>query len=413
MSTFFTRTGKGTFLFNIYYILKYEYFPSQCTRMCPVVKKKSTGCRGLARGAWFLAREEPSAFARWLHVHMSSQQVQRSSPLFSSSLVVIRSFLWSKVKVFPSCPPSSLSFCIAWIGPSALSLSLSLRTTGLQHTELFFFFFYPPTPAQSNPTLYLRHAKLSPFSSARLLLQPPHEVHVLSESLLPPPHLLPLSLPPPPPTTTFPLSLLQFSHVQSYKPAGPWRRADDTAKRAQLVLRNCELDSYVQPHIYLSSVYLFIFYIFVKTLQLGWGGTRTARPDGPDLPSAQRTESSWYYAAGGFGRLLFVRPQTRRRLRLAKRRGNADKLIEGQLPGLRGSFDHCYTGTTKGFLNDVAICDTAGFLLHFFIYLFFPTEKQAIIWSGKVLEGGTLVKECPGRHRHQMNISPLLCLEII
>lgn len=180
-----------------------------------------------------------------------------------------------------SCPPSSLSFCIAWIGPSALSLSLSQNDWPPTRGALFFF-FYPPTPAQSNPTLYLRHAKLSPFSSARLLLQPPYEVHVLSESLLPPsppPHLLPLSLPPPPPpTTTFPLSLLQFSHVQSYKPAGPWRRADDTAKRAQLVLRNCELDSYVQPHIYLSSVYLFIFYIFVKTLQWGWGGS-----DGPDL----------------------------------------------------------------------------------------------------------------------------------
>lgn len=55
----------------------------------------------------------------------------------------------------------------------------------------------------------------------------------------------------------------------------------------------------------------------------------------------------------------------------------------------------------------------SSFLLHFFIYLIFPTDKQAIILSGKVLEGGTLVKECPGRYRHQMNISPLLCLEII
>lgn len=32
----------------------------------------------------------------------------------------------------------------------------------------------------------------------------------------------------------------------------------------------------------------------------------------------------------------------------------------------------------------------SGFLLHFFIYLIFPSEKQAIILSGKVLEGGNL-----------------------
>lgn len=167
--------------------------------MCPFVK--STGCRGLARRswAWFLAREEPSVFARWLHVHMSSQRVQQSSPLFSSSLVVIRSFLWSKVKVFPSRSHVHPPLFLFVVRGLARVLSLSLTEWLASNTRRALFFFHPPTAAQSNPTLYLRHAKLSPFSSARLLLQPPHEVHVLSESLLPPPHLLPLSLPPPPP----------------------------------------------------------------------------------------------------------------------------------------------------------------------------------------------------------------------
>lgn len=60
-------------------------------------------------------------------------------------------------------------------------------------------------------------------------------------------------------TTISPLSVLQFSHVQSYKPAGPRRRADDTAKRAQLVLQNCKLDSYVQLHTLFIYYSLFIY----------------------------------------------------------------------------------------------------------------------------------------------------------
>lgn len=270
--------------------------------------------------------------------------------------------------------------------------------------------------AQGNPKLYLRHARPFLLSPARLLLQPPHEIHVLSDSPPRPPPTHPF--PPTTTTTTFPLSVLQFSRVQSYKPAGPRRRADDTAKWAQLVLLNCGLDSYVQQDIYLSILHLFIFLlIFVKPLQSSWGGGMGLKQGQLDLMG--RFCSSFAFSSEDgellilcwwwfFGHLLFFKPQTWSQLRLAKRRGDADKLIEGQLPGLRGSFDHCYPGTTKGFLNDGAICDTLGFLLHFFI---FSTEKQAIIPARKVLERRTLAKEFPERWHHPINVSPSYALK--
>lgn len=69
------------------------------------------------------------------------------------------------------------------------------------------------------------------------------------------------------------LTVLQFSHVKSHKPAGPRRHADDMLKWAQLLLLNCELNSYVQLH---THTYI---YIFCEDSQVVPVELRTTGPD--------------------------------------------------------------------------------------------------------------------------------------